>query len=551
MDDDTRFDLKGPRSRRLLDWPRYVFWLALIIALLLIGLGYRTVRVSQLCLSQQVAALEQEVGRLRTTLAEQKQAAAERAEFRTRWERGRFFSRAIRLPHSGGEARGVSWADYDGDGDLDVLICSRVNHLYRNTRGSFTDITSLAGLSGGTRCASWADYDGDGDLDLFYSTGVLWTNEAGRFENDSSLLPRYLFSNTEGGGWLDANRDGLPDILISDGDAGLHLALNQGTGDERFADADAAWGLGPGRIGAGNGDFLAIADYDGDGFPDLLYNLRGGVLARNVRGERYELASEAGVAYASERPWKFGTAFGDFDNDGDLDLFVPQNGPPFLYLNNGDGTFVNIIIETGDLAMTGVSARSAVWGDLNVDGLLDLVVGYPNGGVRVYLNRGDAKLDDETLASGVQIYRCATGVTGMALADYDDDGDLDLLVTGEQTQSGILVNEWPREKAHRSLRVRLPITEAPGAVVRLYDEEKKLLGLRQLGLVQTFSSQGPPEALFGVRAGKYQVSIQRSNAETVTEPVEVGEEDRLLRVELPALRRAPKDDGRVAPQEEP
>ena len=549
MEHDTDFDLRAVRPPQSRAW-RYlllVLLAVLVIALVVVGLGYRTVRNEQVRLVRQVTAMQKQIERLDEQLGEREQLESQRAEFRARWEKGRFFAQSIPLPHSGGEARSVSWADYDGDGDLDVLVCSRVNHLYQSNGRSFTDVTSPVGLTGGSRCAFWTDYDGDGDLDLFYSTGKLWANEDGRFEDRTQLLPRYPFSNTEGGGWLDANQDGLPDLLLSDGGAGLHLALNQGNAEPRFRDAENEWGLGREGLGVGNGDFLSIADYNGDGLPDFLYNLGKGVLARNADGQRYELAPEAGVSYASESPWKLGTAFGDYDNDGDLDLFVPQNGRPFLYLNNGDGTFTNIIMETGDLAVTGVDACSAVWGDVNIDGLQDLIVAYPNAPARLFLNKGNGEMDDETFVSGLPSYRCSTGSTGMALADYDNDGDLDLLITGERTESGVLVNNWPRQKGQVSLRVRLPNSEAPGAVVRLYDQDEKLLGVRQLGLVQTFSSQGPPEAFFGVRPGKYGVLVQRSNGEVLSQDMELGEEDHLLKVALPPKEKPVegKDGGGV------
>ena len=531
MEHDTEYDLRAVNAAAPKARYRWMLLLALVIAFILLGLLYRELSKEQFRLSREMAEMKESIRRLSTELAAQQQTASKKAEFRARWEKGRFFSRAIRLPHSGAEARSVSWADYDGDGDLDALVCSRTNHLYRNNNGTFADVTSAAGLTGGSRCAFWADYDNDGDLDVFYSSARLWTNDGGRFTDDSSLLPRYPFSNTEGGGWLDANRDGLPDILISDGGSGIHLILNQKEGEPRFLNADAEWGLGPQGIGVGNGDFLSIADYDGNGFPDFLHNLRGAVLGRNMDGQRFELAQNAGVVYVSESPWKFGTAFGDFDNDGDLDLFVPQRGQPFLYLNRGDGTFANVITDTGDLAVTGVDAWSAVWGDVNTDGLLDLIVGYPSGPMRLFLNRGNGEMDDETFVSGLPYYRCSTSSTGMVLADYDNDGDLDLLVTGERTESAILVNDWPREDGHLSLRARLPAVETPGASVRLYDHEQKLLGTRQLGLVQTFSSQGPPEALFGVRAGKYRVVVRRTNGEVLTHEVEIAEEDAVLDVE--------------------
>lgn len=530
-DEDTRHDLRttprAPTTKRKAG--RNFQILILTVGFLFLFASMKQVarlNEAQTKLSNDLASVRIQLASIKTDMDTIEANIVEREEQKKkevqRAESARVFTKQIRMAHSGGEARCVSWADYDNDGDLDVLLCSEVNRLYQNNGGTFREVTAAAGLTGGTRCASWADYDVDGDLDLFDTLGRLLTNENGVFKNDSALLPKYPFSNTEGFGWLDANGDGLPDILISDGEAGIHLILNRGKGADRFENADARFGLGKDGLGVGNGDFLSIADYDGDGFPDFLYNLLSGVLAHNVRGERYELAPQAGVSYRSENPWKFGTAWGDFDNDGDLDLFVPQNGAAQLYLNNGDGKFINIISETGDLAAFGSNACSATWGDINLDGKLDLIVGYPNGPARLFLNSGDGVFVDQP-TSGLQSFAPAIGSTALMLADFDNDGDLDLLATSESTYSGILINEAAKTKGKVSLKVKLPL-ETPGAVVRVYNSDKKLLAMQQLGLVQSFSSQGPNEAVFGVSAGStYSFEIISTNGKKSTPTVVVGE----------------------------
>jgi hypothetical protein len=467
----------------------------------------------------QLASIKTEMETVETEIEDKQKQERKEAQ---RAEGARVFTRQIRMAHSGGEARCVSWADYDNDGDLDVLLCSEVNRLYQNNGDTFREVTAETGLTGGTRCASWADYDADGDLDIFDSLGHLLTNSNGVFKDDSALLPKYRFSNTEGCGWLDANGDGLPDIMIADGDAGLNLILNKGKGVEKFENVDARYGLGSTGLGRGNGDFLSIADYDGDGFPDILYNLIKGVLVHNIRGERYEIAPRSGVSYRCENPWKLGTAWGDFDNDGDLDLFVPQNGKPQLYVNNGGGTFMNIIGATGDLADLGSNARSAAWGDIDLDGNLDLRVVYPKGPARLFLNSGDGVFVNQP-KSGLESFAPAIGSTGLMLADFDDDGDLDLLATSEETYSGILVNEAVKADDKVSLKVKLPL-ETPGVIVRLYNGEKKLLAMRQLGLVQSFSSQGPIEAVFGVsKGGTYSLEIISTNRTKNTSTVVIGD----------------------------
>ncbi len=549
MDDDTKRDLRtvpvtpATKSTAGRNFQILIFTIGFLF---LFAAMKQVAKLNQAhsALSNDLAALRTQLDAIKTEMDRKKALIVAKEEKKEqekrRIEKTRVFTRQIRMAHSGGEARCVAWADYDNDGDLDVLVCSQVNRLYQNNAGKFREVTAQSNLTGGSRCASWADYDGDGDLDLFDSDGRLQTNEKGLFKNSSKLIPEYPFSNTEGCGWLDANGDGLPDILISDGSEGLHLMLNSGNAKGRFIDADKAWRLGKRGPGIGNGDFLSIADYDGDGFPDFLYNMTSGVLVRNVEGKGYALAQNAGVAYRSENPWKFGTAWGDVDNDGDLDLFVPQNGTSQLYLNNGDGMFMNIIKETGDLGSLGSNARSAAWGDVNLDGRLDLVVGYPKGPARLFLNSGENVFVNQPMC-GLQAFAPAIGSTALMFADFDDDGDLDLMATSESTYSGILVNESTKAEGRVSLKVKLPLA-TPGVVVRLYNEEKKLLGMRQLGLVQSFSSQGPMEAVFGVSPGEYSFEIRNTDGTKSLPRIITGEDNATIEIGREKKTPEAKDD---------
>lgn len=456
---------------------------------------------------------------------------------RIRAEPESLFARTIPLAHGGGEARGVSWADFDGDGDLDALICSsQGNRLYQNDGGEFKDVTSQAGLNGGSRCASWADYDGDGDLDLLFSTPILWTNDKGKFKNDSSLLPEFAGRNTEGVGWCDADGNGRADILLTNGEHGNFLFLNKGEGPNRFLDASKDWGLGRNGLGVGNGDFLSIADFDGDGFPDFLYNLGKGVLAHNQDGEGFKIAGESKVSFDTWGEHKIGVAFGDYDNDGDLDLLVPQMNSVRLFRNNNDFSFTDVTASTGDLASLAGQGQSAAWGDVDNDGDLDLVVGFADRPARLFLNDGAGKFVDATESAGFNMFSWTQDATGLAFADMDDDGDLDLLVTGESTHAGILVNSALRGE-RVPVRVRLPLSEPPGALVRLYDADGNLVAVRQAGLVQNFSSQDPQEAFFAVKPGSYKVSLLRTNGTVQMHSLDAKAEGYFLDMKFPVLQR--------------
>ncbi|MBN1673798.1 MAG: VCBS repeat-containing protein [Kiritimatiellae bacterium] len=455
---------------------------------------------------------------------------------RIRGESREMFVRAINLEHGGREARGVTWVDYDGDGALDVLLCStKGNRLYRNEPHAFVDVTAKVGLAGGSRCAGWADYDADGDLDLFVGSlgerAGLWTQEKGAFRDTSALLPRLPGYNTEGAGWLDANGDGGPDILLSSGEHGVYLFLNRRSGPDWFKDVSKEWGLGQGGIGTGNGDFLSLTDFDGDGFCEFLYNLDSGVLTRNEDGKTFRAAAQAGVRYATGNETKLGAAFGDFDTDGNVDLFVPQYGRSKLYRNNNDFTFADVLGAAGALAKVPANARTAVWGDFNADGRPDLVVGFADAQLRLYTGNGDGTFSDATEQSGFLNFRASWCATGLSVADWDEDGDLDLLVTGERTCSAILVNGLKPVPGPRApLRVRLPRTAVPGTVVRVTDGGDRTVGVWHTGLARNFSSQGPPEALFAVEPGEYRVAVLRTNGELTSEKTAVGQGGVILRV---------------------
>ena len=162
---------------------------------------------------------------------------------------------------------------------------------------------------------------------------------------------------------------------------------------------------------------------------------------------------------------------------------------------------------------------------MNLDGLLDLVVGFSDRSARLYINQGNGTFADWTDSCGLQDFSCAREAAGMASADFDQDGDLDLLIVGERTNAGILINEWPRAKRRGvALRVKIPAREPPGTIVRLYDPTDGGRAMRQVGLACNFSSQGPPEAFFAVAPGTYKVSVLYTNGKVRQESLKVGAE---------------------------
>jgi hypothetical protein len=160
---------------------------------------------------------------------------------RVRLDSGRIFVRAIPLAW-GEDLCGVAWADYRADGRLRACVCSPdQTRLFQNRAGEFLDVTFASGLRGGSRSAAWADYTGDGHPDLLTDRPRLFTYTGHGFRDDSNLLLPHVAQPPSAGpaqvgggaaGWIDYNGDGLPDILVADGECGLRLLENTGKGPE-------------------------------------------------------------------------------------------------------------------------------------------------------------------------------------------------------------------------------------------------------------------------------------------------------------------------------
>ncbi|HVR73307.1 MAG TPA: VCBS repeat-containing protein [Planctomycetota bacterium] len=419
-----------------------------------------------------------------------------------------------------GEVRGVSWVDIDGNDRLDVLFCRGGGSLLLVNEGDrFTDGTKRLGLGGGSRSGSWADYNGDDHPDLLTNDFSIYTNRGGRLRLEEKLLDAPGLRNTEGACWIDANGDGLPDVLITNGEHGIWLYENTGKGPTWFRDVSSAWGFGPKGLGKGNGDFLACADYDGDGFTDFLYNLEGGVLAHNKGGGAFQLAPKSGIDLPGGSSQKRGVAFADIDNDGDLDLFVPAGGGGRLYRNENDGKFTDITAQAGDLSSAGGASFSAAWGDVENDGDLDLFVCRTDGPGRLYLGDGRGSFKDATEAAGLEKLEPAHAAS---FADADDDGDLDLALNLERRVL-ILRNGLERAPGNGPLRVRLHVRRGLiGSVVRVIDGRSELVSMREVSGAEGCGGQGAPVVHLAVPVGTHTVSAVLSDSRVAQKKVDVG-----------------------------
>ncbi|MCL4181756.1 MAG: immunoglobulin domain-containing protein, partial [Verrucomicrobia bacterium] len=252
------------------------------------------------------------------------------------------------------DSAAAGWADYDRDGFIDIFAANsfhasanpaRSDCLYRNDGdGSFTKMTAnqvgmLVGDQAPTSPFSWGDYDNDGWPDLWVgsanatSTGkhYLWHNNGdGTFSLVSAgSLDSSLAMGT--GQWADYDNDGDLDLCLTYSMGGANT-LHRNDGGLTFTDVSEATGV-TNAIGAWA---AAWGDFDNDGFLDLMvpgYTTPGGVLYRNNGDETFQSINVGSPVNGA------GVAWADYDNDGFLDLFITSEsaGPDFLYHNNGNG----------------------------------------------------------------------------------------------------------------------------------------------------------------------------------------------------------------------
>src|SRR5262245_13317628 len=201
-----------------------------------------------------------------------------------------------------------------------------------------------------------------------------------------------------------------------------------------FEDISTACGFGPDGLASDvKGDTLAVADFNGDGKPDVLYGAGTGMLFINQNG-KFVLKTDSGISY---KPGKVGPALCDFDNDGHLDLFVPQaDGKCKLYRNDGTGKFTDVTASAGELAKSIPGAVSATWGDFDNDGKPDLLVCCLRGSNRYFKNEGSDKFSDKT--SDIGLSQKVFNSQAAAFVDLNGDGQLDLIMNNEGQESSVL-----------------------------------------------------------------------------------------------------------------
>lgn len=339
---------------------------------------------------------------------------------------------------------GSAWGDYDNDGDQDLIVtnyndgCQTCNYpllLYRNNGGNFTKITTGPIATENTRGfgASWGDYNNDGRLDLFVSTGfglnnLLFHNDGGgNFTKITSGIIVNDGGSSTASSWIDYNRDGWLDMFVvnlySEND---FLYRNNGNGTFTKITSDPITNDGS------NGRGCAVGDYNNDGWTDIFVICYQGQADRLYKNNGNGTFSLMNGSVPIDNDWGSGGAFGDYDNDGWLDLFVTNhNTNNRLYRNNGNGSFS---LATSSLPNneSGPLSFGCVWADFDNDGKLDLFVSNFGTVSFLYKNNGGSsfsRVTNESIATDI-----AFGV-GNSFSDINMDGKIDFFVANNGSGS--------------------------------------------------------------------------------------------------------------------
>jgi hypothetical protein len=278
--------------------------------------------------------------------------------------------------NNSGAGNGAAWGDYDADGDSDLYVSKGspdANLLYRNNGNStFAEVGNSAGVAdtGSGIGAAWGDYDGDGDLDLYLansgSANRLYRNNGnGTFTEAGSTTGVNNSGNGLGVTWADFDDDGDLDIYLANAGSANLLYRNNGNGT--FIDVGPSAGVAD----TANSQGVSAGDYDADGDIDI-YVTNFGAANRLYRNNGNSTFADVGsLAGVNDGGNGIGAAWSDYDADGDLDLYLANWGSDNrLYRNNGNGTFADVAVAMG-VNDTG-NGTSVAWGDYDADGDQDL-----------------------------------------------------------------------------------------------------------------------------------------------------------------------------------
>ncbi|MEW6157095.1 MAG: FG-GAP-like repeat-containing protein, partial [Verrucomicrobiota bacterium] len=394
-------------------------------------------------------------------------------------------------------ASGCAWADFDNDGLLDFFASSgNGNRYYRNEgNGVLKELFASGATDGAGALVACGDYNNDGFTDLFvakrWGKNFLYRNNGNHtFTRVLDVAPVEAEGDHVSGAWGDYDNDGWLDLFVATVSGNNQLFRNNKDGSfERVA-------TGPVANDGGVSITAAWGDYNNDSFLDLyvVNDLsQPNFLYRNNRDGTFERILDIAPM---QRNWNAAACiWGDYDNNGFLDLFVSDyQAANALFHNNAGETFT-------DASSAGVNLRSvngsfsAVWADFNKDGHLDLFAGSATAPHFLHLNRGDGAF---VLITNLPPVLEASGAYSVAAADYDNDGDEDLFSTGGNVL--FLNNGSSSHWLSLTLRGRISNRSGIGAKVKVTADVdgKTFQQMREISGGNGRSGQNGLRAFFGL-----------------------------------------------------
>jgi hypothetical protein len=450
----------------------------------------------------------------------------------------------------------VAWGDYDNDGRFDLLLNG--NRLYHNQGdGTFADVSEALHVAGyPSNGGLWADFDRDGLLDFMTISHDRDGNgeKLMRQSSDGTFAPVNATTGniddhlpTEGAAWIDPDGTGFPDLYCASyenpGKFTGYPDFLWKNAKGHFTDVSAASGIRNefnNELNAQCGRGVSPADYDNDGEQEIFvsnYRLDRDFLYDRRFGHYTDIAALEGVQGFEVNGCyghSIGADWGDFDNDGDLDLFVANLAHPryiafsnksILYRNDGfvtrhpGGTEVRFTQFTDITADSGIQYdelhSDPTWFDADNDGDLDLFITsiYENERSYLYLNDGAGHFTDVTFLAGARVYNG----WGNAVADYDNDGLPDLCIgsgsgvrllhnTTANSGKSIAYRLWFDGKTARAAladdrKKQTPNTPPYGARIELTTRDatdKTVTRIRELCSAKGTTSQNAQTLVFGI-----------------------------------------------------